>query len=304
MPSPEALQVASEAATSSMPAWQAALLGLVEGLTEYLPVSSTGHLVLAQRALGIAESPAANAYAICIQAGAIVAVLGLYRARLASMARGLLGREPEGLVLARSLLIAFLPAALLGLWLHERIEQQLFGLRPIAFAWLAGGVLLLALAQRTKSADGAIGGTGLGLEALGTRRALGIGLAQCLALWPGTSRSLATIAGGLCVGLHLAAAVEFSFLLGVLTLCAATVYSAWKDGASLLQEYGASALALGFGCAWVAAVLSVRVLRARLSRTWLYAFGWYRIALAAGTLLYLYAAGEATGPTGGSGGTP
>jgi len=300
MPSPEALHVASEAAASSMPWWQAALLGLVEGLTEYLPVSSTGHLVLAQRALGIAESPAANAYAICIQAGAIVAVLGLYRARLGSMLRGALGREPAGFALARSLLIAFLPAALLGLLLHDRIEALLFGLRPIAFAWLAGGVLLLALAQRAKSADGSIGASGRELEGLDARRALGIGLAQCLALWPGTSRSLATIAGGLFVGLKLAAAVEFSFLLGVLTLCAATVYSAWKDGALLLEEFGATALAVGFVCAWCAAVLSVRVLRARLSRGWLYAFGWYRIALAAGTLLYLYAAGQAAGP----GGTP
>jgi undecaprenyl-diphosphatase len=300
MPSPEALQAATEVAASSMPWWQAAVLGLVEGLTEYLPVSSTGHLVLTQRALGIAESPAANAYAICIQAGAIVAVLGLYRARLASMLRGLLGRDEQGLGLARALLIAFTPAALLGLLLHDRIEQHLFGLRPIAFAWLAGGVLLLALAQRANSAGPALGGSGAGLETLSSRRALAIGLAQCCALWPGTSRSLATIAGGLFVGLHLAAAVEFSFLLGVLTLCAATVYSAWSDGALLMQEYGASALALGFGSAWCAAVLSVRVLRARLSRGWLQAFGWYRIALAAGTLLYLYAAGGAAGP----GGTP
>ncbi|MCB9916162.1 MAG: undecaprenyl-diphosphate phosphatase [Planctomycetes bacterium] len=258
--------------------WQALVLGVVEGLTEYLPVSSTGHLLLAQRALGIAEGDAANAYAICIQAGAILAVLGLYRARVAQALRGLVGRDAEGLRLLLALGAAFVPAAVVGLLFDDAIEELLFGLRPVVGAWLVGGLAILAVARARR---GAAPRSGRALEELRVGPAFVIGLFQCLALWPGTSRSLVTIVGALVVGLSLAAAVEFSFLLGVLTLLAATGYKALSDGQAMLATYGAGTLVLGAVAAWLAAVVSVRWMVAWLNRHGLEVFGWYRVALAA-----------------------
>jgi undecaprenyl-diphosphatase len=257
--------------------WQALVLGLVEGLTEYLPVSSTGHLLLAQRAMGIPADAAANAYAICIQAGAIVAVLGLYRARVAQMLRGLAGRDAAGRRLALAIVVAFLPAAVVGLLFDERIEEALFGLWPVVAAWLVGGLAILAVARARRGRDRSAGAE---LAALGWRGALAIGLFQCLALWPGTSRSLVTIVGGLVVGLELTAAVEFSFLLGVVTLLAATGYKALKEGEGMLAAYGPLTLLLGAVAAWLSAVLAVRWMVAWLQRHGLALFGWYRVALA------------------------
>ena len=257
--------------------WQALVLGVVEGLTEYLPVSSTGHLLLAQRALGIEQGEAANAYAICIQAGAILAVLGLYRARVAQMLRGLGGSDPEGLGLAVAVIVAFLPAAVVGLAFDARIEELLFGLKPVVFAWLVGGLAILGVGRwRRKKGTG----SSLGLAQLGPRGALVIGLFQCLALWPGTSRSLVTIVGALVVGLSLSAAVEFSFLLGLLTLLAATAYKALDQGPLLVQSYGAVSLTVGVLSAWLAAVVSVRWMVSWLQSHSLALFGWYRVLLA------------------------
>ena len=255
--------------------WQALILGMVEGLTEYLPVSSTGHLLVTQRLLGIAESEAANAFVIAIQAGAIVAVLGLYRARVLQMARGLLGREREGARLALGLVVAFLPAAVLGLALDDAIEGHLFGPWPIAAAWAAGGVFILALGPRLERRQG------LRLEEMGVRAALVIGVAQCAALWPGVSRSLATIAGGLWAGLSLVAAVEFSFLLGLLTLGAATAYKTVTSGAAMLALYGPLPLAVGFLSALVSAVVAVRAMVSWLQQRGLGLFAWWRLLMAA-----------------------
>src|SRR5215471_10228179 len=232
-------KVPSDREGANMEWWQAILLGIVEGVTEYLPVSSTGHLILAQRAMGIPESDAANAYAVCIQAGAIVAVLGLYAGRVYEMCLGLLGRHREGLQLFLKLFVAFLPAAAIGLFLEKSIDKYLFGLWPVIGAWFVGGVLILIVARPRKPGlappgrlqrgeprtppEGLRGITDLTLSA-----ALVIGFFQCLALWPGTSRSLVTILGGLAVGLTLEAAVEFSFLLGVGTLLAATAHKGLK----------------------------------------------------------------------------
>lgn len=269
--------------------WQAAILGVVEGLTEYLPVSSTGHLILTQRLLGIARGEAANTFVICIQGGAIAAVLGLYRHRAGQMARGLLGRDADGLRLLVNLLAAFVPAAAVGLLLEDPIDRYLLGLWPVVAAWFLGGVLLLTLSGRARRARGASDfGSGLGLEQLTWRMAVVIGLAQCAALWPGVSRSLATIAGGLLVGLHRRSAVEFSFLLGVLTLGAAAAYKAMRHGRVLLDAYPASTLLIGFAFAVAAAVLAVRWMVAYLGRHDLAIFGWYRVVLAlavAGLLL-------------------
>lgn len=263
---------------------QAIILGLVEGLTEYLPVSSTGHLLIAQRFLGIEAGKASNAYAIAIQAGAILAVLGLYRTRVSQMVLGLAGRNRDGLRLAIALVVAFLPAAVLGVLFDDAIEQHLFGPWPIVAAWAAGGILLLAIAAKLKGREG------LELECLTWRMALVVGFAQCVAMWPGVSRSLATILGGLAAGLALPAAVEFSFLLGVITLTAATVFKAIQSGTEMLAAYGPVTLAAGCLSAWISAVLAVRWMVSWLNTRGLGLFAWWRLG-AAGLVACLLLAG-------------
>ncbi|HEY5743306.1 MAG TPA: undecaprenyl-diphosphate phosphatase [Terrimicrobiaceae bacterium] len=265
--------------------WKALILGIVEGVTEYLPVSSTGHLLLAQRALGIPQSASADAFAICIQAGAIVAVLGLYFSRVRQMVFGLMGRDADGLKMALNVIAAFLPAAIIGLLFEKPIKKYLFGgeawgLWPIVAAWFFGGVAILVVSwwqssQRTKTAQ-----SGLSLEALTWKMAVVVGLIQCLAMWPGVSRSLVTIVGGVVVGLSLPAAVEFSFLLGLLTLSAATVYDGLKYGKEMMESFGPLALFFGFLGAWVSAVLAVKWMVAYLKKHGMQIFGYYRIALA------------------------
>ncbi|MEW6428077.1 MAG: undecaprenyl-diphosphate phosphatase [Thermodesulfobacteriota bacterium] len=259
--------------------WQATVLGIVEGVTEYLPVSSTGHLILSQRLLRIPASEAADAYAICIQAGAILAVLGLYWPQVRKMLLGLLGRDAEGLALAGNIVIAFLPAAVFGVLFDDRIETYLFGLWPITAAWFAGGLAILAVArrprlQRTRAGEGG------NLATLSRRMALLIGLAQCLAMWPGTSRSLVTILAGILTGLSLASAVEFSFLLGVVTLTAATGFKALHGGAAMVQAYGWTTMFIGFAAATVSAAVAVQWMVSYLNRHSLAIFGYYRLVLA------------------------
>jgi undecaprenyl-diphosphatase len=261
--------------------WQAVILGLVEGLTEFLPVSSTGHLLVVQRLLGIAESEAANAYAIVIQIGAIAAVLGLYRRRVGQMTLGLIGRDSVGARMAGALVLAFVPAAIAGLTADDVIERYLFGPWPVVAAWALGGVALLVLAPRLENVGGRA------LEEVDWRTALIVGVAQCAALWPGVSRSLATILGGLAAGLSLAAAVEFSFLLGLITLGAASAYKSLDSGGAIVDAYGIPELATGFVVAWVSAVVAVRWMIDWLGRRGLGVFGWWRlgVALVVATLL-------------------
>lgn len=268
-----------------MDLWQALVLGLIEGLTEFLPVSSTGHLLIAQRLMGIESSEAANAYAIVIQAGAIVAVLGLYRHRVGQMLLGLAGRNPEGRAIALALLVGFMPAAVIGLLADETIESYLFGPWPIAVAWALGGALLLVIGRRIKAAQGNA------LEVVTLKAALIIGFAQCAAMWPGVSRSLATILGGLGVGLSLAAAVEFSFLLGLLTLGAATAYKTLDSGAAMQDAYGLPEIAVGFLAAWLSALLAVKWMVAWLNERGLSIFGWWRLT-AAGTVVGMILTGR------------
>lgn len=270
-----------------MELWEALLLGLVEGLTEYLPVSSTGHLLVTQRLLGIEASDAANAFAIVIQAGAIVAVLGLYRARVVTMLRGLLGRDPDGLRLALALVAAFVPAAAAGLLLGDVIKGVLFGAWPVVAAWVVGGILLVAFGGRLRRTDGA------GLASLDVRRAMVVGLFQCMALWPGTSRSLAAIVGAVVVGLSLPAAVELSFLLGLLTLGAATAYETVESGRVMVDAYGPAPLAVGFVAAWGSAVVAVRFMVSSLQRHGLALYGWWRIAIGVCVGSWLLSAGSA-----------
>ena len=256
-----------------MDAWQAIVLGLVEGLTEYLPISSTGHLILAERALGIGNDESSRAFAICIQAGAIAAVLGLYFPRVKAMAAGFVRRDAAGRRLLANLAVAFLPAAVVGVSAEKWIDAHLFGLWPVVAAWLAGGAAILAWDRGRPSGS-------CELESMSPRVALLIGFGQCLALWPGVSRSLATIAGGLVLGLSMSAAVEFSLLLGLATLLAATAHTGLHHGGAMLGDYGLPSLALGFGVAFASAWLAVKWMVGWLRGHGLRAFGYYRVVLA------------------------
>lgn len=272
--------------------WQALILGIVEGVTEFLPVSSTGHLLLTQRMLGIGQSESADAFAICIQAGAILAVLGLYFSRVRQMVYGVFGRDPVGLRLSINTIVAFMPAVVFGLLLEKTIKKYLFGgdawgIWPIVAAWFVGGVAILAVGtwQRRSGRREA----GCGLEFLTWRMALIVGLIQCLAMWPGVSRSLVTIVGGLVAGLSLPAAVEFSFLLGLLTLSAATAKDGLEYGQEMLNAFGPLALFVGFLGAWISAVLAVKWMVGYLRKHGMQIFGYYRIILAVVVAALLWA---------------
>lgn len=275
---------------------QATVLGIVEGLTEYLPVSSTGHLLLTERILGIGADPhatpeqnrrtkeASDAYTIVIQIGAIIAVLGLYFRRVWQMLAGLVGKDEEGRRLLINIIAGFLPAAVIGLLFNKLIKSYLFGSWPVIVAWFVGGVAILVVSRRNRNRER---GGGLPLADLTWRMALIIGFAQCIAMWPGVSRSLVTIVGGLLVGLSLSSAVEFSFLLGLVTLTAATGYDTLKHGQIMLQTFDALSLAVGILFAFAAAVLSVKWMVGYLNRHGLAIFGYYRVGLAlvAGVML-------------------
>jgi len=249
----------------------AAILGLVEGITEYLPVSSTGHLILTSALLGL-DGSGIDAFNIVIQGGAILAVLGLYRVRVLGMAQGLIGQNPEGRRLLVRLLIAFAPAAVLGPILDDTIEATLFRPVPVLAALAIGGVIMLKLGKgRANSSD-------TDPADLPLRAALLIGLAQCIAMWPGTSRSMVTLAAGVALGLRPARAAEFSFLLGLPTLGGACVYKLVKDGDTVLA-LGTPSLVVGILVATVSAAFAVRWLVGFLTNRGLAPFGWYRLAL-------------------------
>jgi len=269
--------------------WQAALLGLVEGITEYLPVSSTGHLILVESLLGLDEpatKSALDAFSIVIQGGAILAVIGLYWPRVVQMLRGVVGRDPTGLRLLANLAIGFLPAALLGPLVDDWLEVHLFRPLPVLAALLAGGVWMIWLDRDRGRTDAK---PALDLEALHWRQALAIGMLQCVAMWPGTSRSMMTIGGGTLVGMRPREAAEFSFLLGLPTLGAACLFrlaknllASARDGTpNLIETLGGGSVALGLLVATLSAALAVRWLVAFLHRHGLAAFGWYRIGLCA-----------------------
>lgn len=292
--------------------WQAVILGLVEGVTEYLPVSSTGHLILAASLMGLDEpdvKPAVDAFNIVVQGGAILAVLGLYRARVKQMILGLLGRDAAGRRLLINLFVAFLPAAALGPLLADIIETELFYAVPVLSALFLGGVWMIWLDRWRARQQGhawrdRLEGESvderprdLTIEELDVKRALLIGLLQVVAMWPGTSRSMMTIAGGAFVGLRNRDAAEFSFLLGLPTLggaCVYTLYGDYADAAAtgeptMFERLGLGVTLLGLGVATVSAALAVKWLVAFLTRHGLAAFGYYRIALsvALGALIWM-----------------
>lgn len=289
---------------------EAAVLGIVEGVTEYLPVSSTGHLIVAQRWMGIGSGgdkakEVADAFAICIQAGAILAVLGLYRGRVLLIGRGVLGRDRVGRNLACCLLAGLIPAVIVGLTLEKTIKRVLFGgeswgLWPIVAAWIAGGVgiLVVAIGNRRKrrlrldqDARDDERDVGDSLEQMTWKQGLAIGLMQCIAVWPGVSRSLMTIVGGVISGLRTSAAVEFSFLLGVLTLGGATMKDALEFGPAMLELYGAGPLMMGMAASTLSAAITVTWMVNYLKRRGLELFGYYRIIIGVLVALWLLRTG-------------
>ena len=261
--------------SSSLSALQALVLGIVEGVTEFLPVSSTGHLLVVGELIGFgtgSSQAAGDTYSIAIQFGAILAVLVLYRDRVFSMLRGLAGKSIEGRLSLTRLIVAFVPAAVLGVVAGDAIKEKLFGPIPVTIAWFVGGVLLL----RWNPKPGA-----LHMQDLPVRAAFIIGCAQGLALWPGVSRSLITLVAGLAVGMSLAGALEFSFLLGLVTLSAATFLDITRNGGELFDTFGYVTPFIGVVAAFVTAVIAVRWMVDYLAKHSLALFGYYRIAIAA-----------------------
>ncbi len=252
------------------------ILGIVEGLTEYLPVSSTGHLIITQYLLGLGHSDAMKAFEICIQGGAILAVLGLYRRRVGEMLQGLCGKSAQGLQLMLNMIVGFLPAAILGLIFNDFIKGYLFNAETVITTWVLGGFVILAYVRMREKSGKGFGGKPL--EQLGWRGALGVGFLQSVAMCPGTSRSLMTMLGGLCVGLSVSAAVEFSFLLGLITLGAATVHDAVKYGADMVESIGWAPIIAGTITAWASSIIAVKWMVGYLNKHSLAIFGWYRIA--------------------------
>jgi undecaprenyl-diphosphatase len=248
----------------------AALLGIVEGLTEFLPVSSTGHLILADALLGI-EGPASKLFDIVIQLGAILAVCWVYRERFARAAAGL-ASDPIAQRFVANIVVAFLPAAVVGVLAHRLIKEVLFSPWVVAVSLIIGGILILAIERarpppRIENVDD-----------MRMRTALWIGCCQILAMIPGVSRAGATIMGGLMLGVDRPAATQFSFFLAVPTMAGATVYDLYKNRGILSLENGTT-IAIGFIVAFLCALFVVRTLVGFVSRHGFGVFAWYRIAL-------------------------
>ena len=248
----------------------ALILGVVEGLTEFLPISSTGHLILASDLLG-ANDERGKVFDIAIQTGAILAVIWEYRARFFRV-------DPK---LWLNLIVAFIPAAVLGLAFGAYIKAHLFSAVPVASAFIVGGLIILFVERKKLSSR--VDGT----EAMSWLDALKVGIAQCFALIPGTSRSGATIIGGMLFGLSRRAATEFSFFLAVPTLLAAGAYDLWKNRA-LFAARDLPMFAVGLAAAFVSAFVVIRWLIRYVATHDFRPFAWYRIVFGAVVLLTAY----------------
>ena len=255
---------------------KAALLGLVEGVTEFIPVSSTGHLIVASHWLG-ETGEAAKTFDIFIQLGAILAIVWLYRARLSAALLAATSDAGARRFLL-NLIIAFLPAAVVGFLAHDWIKARLFTPTVVAVALIVGGLLILLIERlHPRERVHEVGD-------VPPRTALGVGLAQMLSLIPGTSRSGATIMGGYALGLSRRAATEFSFFLSIPVMFAATLYDLLKTRGAL-SAADAPAFAVGYAVAFLSAIVVVRAFLRYVSHHSFAAFAWYRIALGALLLL-------------------
>ena len=257
----------------------AILLGLVEGLTEFLPVSSTGHLILLDELLGF-NGPPGKVFEVVIQLGAILAICVVYFARLWNVAIGLKD-DPGARRFVIAVLLAFLPAMVLGAGLHGIIKSVLFNPTVVSLALIVGGVAILVVERFVPAPRYHR------IEGFPAPLALKIGLCQCLALVPGVSRSGASILGALLMGVDRRAAAEFSFFLAVPTMAGATAYDLYKNWRGMSFDDGAL-IAVGFITAFIAAALVVKMLVDFVGRYGFTPFGWYRIAIGTGMLAFLY----------------
>ncbi len=261
----------------------ATILGVVEGLTEFIPVSSTGHLILVGKALGLGQTPEAkaalDAFDIVIQAGAWLACVLYYAPLLLTRARGLTSQDPVEQQLSKrlfySMAIAFVPIAVIGKLAGKAIKHALFHPVPVALALALGGILMIGAERYAKQRS-----TGQRLEDLRLPTALTVGLTQCAALVPGTSRSMATILGGLFAGLEMRAAADFSFLLAIPVLGAATGYELLKEWRVLYDGIGLLPMTVGLIASFVVGLASIAGFLKLLSRFGLWPFGIYRVLLA------------------------
>jgi len=260
----------------------AIILGIVEGVTEFLPVSSTGHLILASALLGY-NSEYWALFNIVIQLGAILAIVALYWRTFWAVVQGLLKFDPVSVRFVRNILVAFLPAAVIGLALHKQIEKLLGSPLTVAVALIVGGIAIIGIERTVKEGDVK------GVADIPLPKVIGIGFIQCLAMIPGVSRSGATILGALSLGVERRTAAEFSFFLAIPTMLGATVLELVTKRHELTasSHVGMGLIAIGFVVAFFVALLVVRWFVGLVGRTGFSPFGWYRIAVGVVAMVFL-----------------
>jgi undecaprenyl-diphosphatase len=263
----------------------AIILGIVEGVTEFLPVSSTGHLILATELLGF-DAEKWAAFNVIIQLGAILAIVVLYWRTFWAVLEGLIRRNAMSWRFVRNVLLGFLPSAILGFLLINYIEQLLGAPKVVAVMFILGGIAIIVIERLVKKHDV------VGVAEMPASRALGIGLVQCLAMVPGVSRSGATIMGALSLGIERRTAAEFSFFLAVPTMLGATTLELLKHHDEMLSGahgVGFGAVAVGFVVSFIVAIVVVKAFVAYISRHGFTPFAWYRIVAGAVALVWLFA---------------
>ena len=255
------------------------LLGIVEGLTEFIPVSSTGHLVLAGALLDFRDG-SGGAFDIVIQLGAILAVIVLYWRRFWDVAIGLSGWKAGPVAFTRNILFGFLPSAFIGALAYKAIKAMLETPAIVAWALILGGIAILAIERMTKTV------IAQSVEEMNWKTALGIGFIQCLSMIPGVSRSGATIMGALVLGVERKTAAEFSFFVAVPTMMGATTLALYKEGAALAAA-DVTNIAVGFTVSFVVAILVIKAFLAVVTRYGFAPFAWYRIVAGVAALIWL-----------------
>jgi len=270
---------------------KALILGIVEGFTEFIPVSSTAHLLILGDWINFSSGDS-KVYEVVIQFGSILAVIWIFRARLWQLIRGTLAGERSECLFTRNLIIAFLPAAVIGALAISYIKMLFHHPGVFVFTLVAGGLIMLWVERKphyAKDSDETVTAQHVSartLEAISWKQALVVGFAQCLAMVPGTSRSGATIIGGMLAGIQRKTATEFSFFLAMPTMLAATVYDFYKHGAVLSDEQLAG-IVVGFLAAFFSALVVVRAVLSFVARRTYRPFAWYRIALGAVVMAWL-----------------
>jgi len=278
---------------------KALFLGIIEGLTEFIPVSSTAHLLILGDWINFSSGDN-KVYEVVIQFGSILAVMWIFRQRLWQLGKGVLVREHQELMFARNLAVAFLPAAVIGYFAIGFIKMLFLNPAVFVFTLVGGGLLMLWVERKpqyAKHADETVvsqHATAHRLEEISWKQALIVGFAQCVAMVPGTSRSGATIIGGMLAGIQRKTATEFSFFLAMPTMLAATVYDFYKHG-GVLSDQQLTGIAIGFVAAFFSALFVVRAVLNFVSRHTYRPFAWYRIGLGLVVLAWLIASGRLAG---------